>query len=719
MSTVQKPKELGRQTTSRFTIMLAALVLTVTYARAATLELGAASSTNDYHSNLTTGGSISCTIDNCVRVNIIDRHNGGGGIFILHGAGGWSGGLPTLADNSSVVYLSPDITELRFAVSVDYNDWFTDALTDDQKREFAVSAFVTVTPTHTIPGNPEAKQVETFTFGAGQDGSHTIAFLPNWVDSTVRVSLVMAPDPAHLLNSPLAEWRFETPPLRVRFLPDLLLRLSVLPLGIIGKPPGLESWSRITQTEGSVVKTGIHEETASADTHSTSVGIGPIPLDSSDEVTRERRTGEGTAQLLGWEQKGSLDSTGPYRNGEGDVLVLAQGIDALVYHSALDADFLLHKIDGVAWFPMRELVIQRDYLTGRATVPSSNTIVRGLAFGEIQALIGLNPLLQSPYAPLGPPRFHKVGVSFNWQGGRLQQSFSVEGADIQSALQATSMTTIGDTSFSLELPINTIIKAVSGYDVPAALVNPKFSDVQIGTSIVQLVKSAELTRHTGTVVEYQLHDSTGAQHCTEAYFDSLFNGLMFRDCTPLCERPGALCLSDLLRHTEQWWFERVEAAKGGGLGRRYDSFLVGSLRGGGPDDRRDLRFERVDRPGPFYQSSVDRTTGGFALPNLAPGIYRAEFGTELLELELSEKGDIRYQRRGKDARSGFEYAYTAADGSYAVRSFRDACTAEERTRKCMPAGSDCTSTHHLKDLCGERGVLEETCTVVGNRMRCR
>ena len=79
--------------------------------------------------------------------------------------------------------------------------------------------------------------------------------------------------------------------------------------------------------------------------------------------------------------------------------------------------------------------------------------------------------------------------------------------------------------------------------------------------------SVELTRHTGTVVEYQLYDSSGAQHCAEAYFDSLFNGLLFRDCTPLCDRPGALCVSDILRRTEQWWFDLVREADAIGRGR--------------------------------------------------------------------------------------------------------------------------------------------------------
>ena len=698
--------------------VVAALVLGAMEAEAATLDLGSSAATVDYHSTLSAGGSITCGAGDCVRVDIVDRHNGTGGVFILQGSGGWAASLPRLAADQDVVFLTPDITELGFTVSADYNDWFGGALTADQQREFALQAILTVTPTHPVPGSPDAKQEETFTFGAGADGSHRFSFLPNWVDSDVKVSLVLRPDPAHLLNSPLPEWRFEPLPLRVRFLPDQLLSLPMLPLGIIGKPPGLESWSRITQSEGSVVNTAVREESTDSSTHSTRVGVGPIPLHSTDQVTQERRVGAGTAQLLGWENKASVDSANSRRNGEGDVLVLAQNVDVLLYHAALDADFLLQEVGDVVLFPMGELATQREFLAGRSSTPSSNSIVQSLSFRDIDNLIALNPLLQSPYAALRPPRFHKVGVAVNWQDTRFQQAFAVDSTQIQSALQATAMTTVGDSNFNLELPLNVVIKAVSGYDVPASLVNPRFSDIQVGTAVVRQESSVELTRHTGSVVEYQLYNSSGAQHCAEAYFDSLFNGLLFRDCTPLCDRPGALCLSDILRRTEQWWFDLVREADAVGRGR--DFYVVGALRLDGPDDgSRDLRFSRVDAPGPFYRSTVDPKTGGFVLPNLTPGVYRAELRGEVHEIELTEQGDLRYQRRGKDTKSGFENAYTAADGSFAVRSFRDACTSEERTRRCPLGSTSCTMTHSLKDLCGDRVMVDKTCVTLGDRMICR
>ena len=705
---------------ARARMFLAAFALTgaVASASAATLDLGSASATSTYHSTLTPGSGVTCDIDNCVRVQITDRHGGGGGVFILEGNGGWASGLPTLGADPSIIIRGPDVTELRFTVSTDYNDWFAGALTGDQQREFAVTASVTVTPTHEVPGNLNARQVESFTFGGGQDGSHTFSFLPQWVDSQVRISLVMTPDPAHLLNSP-PEWRFETPALRLRFLPDTFLELPVLPLGIIGKPPGLNSWSSIAQTEGSVVKTGIREETAQAETHSHSVGIGPIPIDSSDEVTRERRAGEGTYQLFGWENKGAISSAGPLRNGEADLLVLAQGVDVLVYHAALDADFLLSEIDGIAYFPMRELLVQRNYLTGQATTQSSNSVVRGLALPVIRALIALNPVLENPYARLAPPRFHKVGVRYDGQGGALTQRYEVQGAEIQTALQASSTTTVDDSTFDVELPINAIIKAISGYDVPAELVNPQFTNVQVGTSIVELVSSAEITRHTGEVIEYGLFDTTGAEFCSEAFFDSLFNALLFRDCTLPCDRPGAICLSSLVARPDSWRFGTVEAVRGGFLTGRSDYYVVGSLRLDGADRLRTIRFARTDRPGPSYESSLDPATGAFVLPNLRPGMYRAKVGSDVHELTLSKAGDLRYQRRGRDARSPAEQAFAAADGTDSTRTFRDACTVEERTRRCTARGERCTSTHRRRDLCGDRRVFEETCTTERGRTVCR
>lgn len=164
--------------------------------------------------------------------------------------------------------LTPDTDERRFTVSVNYGTFFTNNLTSAQHTEFAARASVRVTPTHVIPGNPNAQQTFTHTFGNGADGSHTFSFQPNWVDVLVTVRLEIAPNPANLLNSPVAVWTWQTAPLRVRRAPAKLAQPRLLPLAIIGKPPGRDSWSAVLQSEGRVVKLGVHEETSTSVTHS-------------------------------------------------------------------------------------------------------------------------------------------------------------------------------------------------------------------------------------------------------------------------------------------------------------------------------------------------------------------------------------------------------------------------------------------------------------------
>ena len=61
-----------------------------------------------------------------------------------------------MTTNYGIVNLTPDTDELRFTVSVNYGTFFENRLTSAQYSEFAARALVIVTPTHVIPGNPNA-----------------------------------------------------------------------------------------------------------------------------------------------------------------------------------------------------------------------------------------------------------------------------------------------------------------------------------------------------------------------------------------------------------------------------------------------------------------------------------------------------------------------------------------------------------------------------------
>ena len=670
----------------------------------ASLSLGSASLNAEYHVTLYTGGTITCGIDNCLRVDIHDRFGANGGVFVMEANGGWAN-LPT--DNYGIVNLTPDTDELRFTVSVNYGTFFENRLTSAQHSEFAARASVIVTPTHVIPGNPNAQQIFTHTFGNGVDGSHTFSFEPNWVDVLVTARLEIAPNPANLLNSPVDVWTWETVPLRVRRAPAKLAQPHLLPLAIIGKPPGRDSWSAVLQSEGRVVKLGVHEEISTSVTHEASGGIGPIPLTSSDRVTKERREAEGTYQLLGYEEIGQLASAGTDGPGVGDLLVLLEEPTVHLYEAPQDLDYTLLDVGTIGYFAMKELLIQRDYLAGRSVSQSTNSFVRILTLEEIEGLIDLNPLLTNPHARLQTPRYHKVGASIHGQVGRSRQTFRITAADIATTVQASSTTTTVDDSFSITVPFSAVIKLITGVSVPSELVDPHGENTSIATTSVELINSREITRTTGEVFEYELYDSTGAEYCSEAYFDTLFNTLAFRDClSPSLKHLlkqawlGEYSLKELNGKAAQFEFQLLRA-EADDSDKDGATLLIGSL----DDDRSKLAgqitFYKRDEGSPFYTSDVDPKTGNFMLPNVSAGNYEAVVGQIVHRIEVRKDGVVTYKNE----------LLTDAEAE------SKACIVEKSADECSDDLGRCISTYSWKNICtGE--YYEETCETVKGKTTC-
>jgi hypothetical protein len=667
-------------------------------AQATTLALGSAMASEMYFVTLGVGGVYTCQQHNCIRVDIADRYGANGGVFLIEASGGWNGGLPT--GPGGYVVVEPAVTALSYTVQVTYDHEFEDRLTSAQHVEFGVKAYVEITPTYPIPGNPNAHQTLSFSFGYGADDVYTFTFMPNWVDTIITVRFEVAPHPAHLLNSPNTVWRWETLPQRVRLLPDQLLEMAVLPIGLVGKPPGGDSWSSVTHSEGAVVKMGIKEENGNSHTYASSGGIGPITLTSQDEVTTERRESEGTYQLTGYEEQHTLRSAGPYRNGEGDLLVVAVEPEVYLYNAPHDIDFQLKNIGGVAFFPMIELMIQRDHLAGQSAAQSGIGVVRGLSQHDIERLIALHPLLENPRARLSPPRFHQVGVPILGITGIQSGQLSITSTDIQSAVQSSSTTSTTDDSLSLEVPFDAAIKLITGYDIPGELVNPHGSNTDITRASVELVTSQEITRHSGTVYTYEYSDSNNNEFCIEKYFDSLFNALVFRDCTPAPN--SGWTLASLLAGAEPEWLKSIAIAEGGTI---FDKYLVGKLNAMElTEGTGEIRFVRDGSESWTYVSQTDPKTGAFALANVRPGDYTAKVGSFLHRLSVTDAGDVYHERTGKDG--SMEKTYTSADGTTSTHAYADACLREEGMRSCTSDGARCTTERRSKDVCSGRQYWE-------------
>ena len=374
--------------------------------------------------------------------------------------------------------------------------------------------------------------------------------------------------------------------------------------------------------------------------------------------------------------------------------------EVYLYNAPQDIDFQFKEVGGVAFFPMVELQLQRDYLQGQSTTQSGIAVVRGLSLHDIEQLIALNPLLENPRARLSAPRFHQIGVSISGITGMLSGQFSITAADFQSAVQSNSTTTTTDNSMSIEVPFDAAIKLITGYDVPGELVNPHGSNTDITRASVELVTSQEITRHSGTLYNYEYSDSSNAEFCIEKYFDSLFNALVFRDCTPA---PGSgWSLYKVFAGVEPEWLKFIDIIEGGTV---LDRYLVGALNDvelmEGADE---IRFVRDGTTDWTYVSQIDPKAGAFALANVQPGNYTARVGSFLHQLFITTTGDASHTRTGKDG--SLEKTFTSADGTALTRSYTNECLVVEGSRSCTNDGAQCITEFISQDVCSRSRYWE-------------
>lgn len=253
-----------------------------------------------------------------------------------------------------------------------------------------------------------------------------------------------------------------------------------------------------------------------------------------------------------------------------------------------------------------------------------------------------------------------------------------------------------------------MIKLITGANVPSELVDPHGENTSLSTTTVELVNSTEITQTSGEVFEYELYDSTGAEYCSEAYFDTLFNTMAFRNClSPSMEHLlkraykdalGKYSLKDLDAKAIKFEFQLLKADDRNEDG---ENLLLGSL----DDDRAkaagEITFYKRGEGYTFYTSDIDPETGNFMLPNVSAGTYEAVVGQMVHRIKVSKDGAVTYENE----------VLTDAEAE------SKACIVEKSADECTDDFSYCITTYAWKNICtGE--YYEETCETVKDQTTC-
>lgn len=553
----------------------------------------------------------------CIRADLVDRYNGGGGWFRVETAGGWFDPL----DAEEIQYVEPRST-LAYDVDVDYEAM--GVLTDAQLTDFAVVARVIVRPHNPAPGGAQPEQLFEHVFDGGQDDLHRFEFEPNWVDSDVEVRVEIT---SPLIEAPIGGYAL-TETRRVRSTPNLRISPKFLPVAIIGRPPGANSWGEIGYSSSQTVKIGVNETTTQTSSVSNEFGIGygASDYDVGNSVVERRREAEGTFRNVGWRGVSLVRADSSlHRNGDGDLLVVLEDPDVDLWNAPADRDFQVAHPGITSFVPMAELVLHRDGLNGIGP-GSSNTFVNRLNRDEVVALIGLHPLTEYPSWHLNAPRYHLLRTAVRGQGGTFNQAFEITTTDVERATSSSSRAEIMRTSSGFKLPISSIVKDIFDWASPLGLLSAQASGSRINSTEVELVRSLEVLDSAGVVYRYSLSDNSYEEFCSEAYWDTLFNTVVFRDCGTPDVSEGLLAAYSA-EFAVDIDFDRYS---------KHESLLSGNL--GGSKESIELTEHTT---GWSYSAEVNEI-GNFAIPNLRPGRYLAKqsLSGDVYTIELSKDDEL-------------------------------------------------------------------------------
>jgi hypothetical protein len=517
--------------------------------------------------------------------------------------------------------------DVTFPIGFTTSQNFVNCVPKSLRDQIHVDVVVTQQP-HVLGPNTNLAQTQRYplTLGGleGSSGTSTgnglsLLFEPSvaqlWVDQDVTLGLeVWLDSNAH------PQWingRFQTS-LTLRPIRNAVFQLSpyLVPVALIGQPPGDRSSSKLTVASQAGAGLAVAGTQGSSTVTQDSIGLGPFS-DSTPVVNNWRSMTQGIQQTfsvvgsLNYATHNPLAGPAPYGPGYGDLMVCLRRPTFEMYQALQDRDFRLllpgqqaqgtppPLLDAV-YFPMYEVAN-----------PQPGTPLAFLTRDELRKFRELDPLVGAPWAALRPPRFYLV-ATITGAGGSVGSQYGRNTVTRAELNQMMGRSTTVDNSTGFTLPLGAIATAL-GSPVPVPDVG--FRHMETTTSSIEYRTTEAVEDVSTELVEYHIEDSNPRKWLyVEVYYDTLFHSFLFRDATPILPVIEALRRMTQLdeRPTARW------------LGIRQDEgryLVTGSLKslaaGGGAAVVTPVGGEK-----PVCCAVFGPETGNMVIPNLAPGRYR-------------------------------------------------------------------------------------------------
>ncbi len=419
----------------------------------------------------------------------------------------------------------------------------------------------------------------------------------------------------------------------------------LVPVGLIGRPPGNQSWSRMTATSGTGANLAVSREDGASVTSSEAFGLGIFGGFDSGEYTESRSTIQGIHQSVMAKSTASFQThPAPQEPGEGDVLVALKYPPMRLYEAWLDKDF--------RYVPDGRAATTTAFAMRAFDVSGLNPNADRLTPDEKAAFRSLDPLLGHPHARLPEPRFYRIQVWDNVQGALVGGSLSglaIDRSTVESIVSTRHRAAPSTTEW--KLPIGTILSSVLGVPIPGTF-DPTYRSSETTETWVELKTQHAFENSTGTLCEYQIGDSDPNRLLTvEVYYDTYFRSFLFRDAeTPqratarrdLIERL-ALAVKPLKRWTFLVLDEGDEGdAKDPVAPESYEPNLIAGYLGRPLSKGCVVDFRPIDEGKPTHRG-IAYACGNVVLSNVEPGTYRTRIGIDVYELVVDESGAIEFR----------------------------------------------------------------------------
>jgi hypothetical protein len=580
---------------------------------------------------------------------VTDPYDSEHGYFDLKGGSGFAGGwvhVLATASNPPAQADFPADSTINFPVKVETNQ--VNSLPDTVRDRIKVTFKVISHPHWDQPGliAPQTQIFANWSLTALQPSGlqQEVIFEAGspifWVDQDVTLRIEVQPDQT-LVDQDVPPFIFSQQ-FRTIANPKWNSRPFLVPVAILGQPPGNKSSSKLAEDYSGSTSITVSKGSSVEHSESQTFGLGPF-VEFGSTVKTSRSTDTGTTQTWSFGGTSSIATSNNYGIGQGDVLVALFRPNLDIYATQLDSDFRLKTSappPATVSFPMKEL------LSPQPSTPPGN-----LTQEERQYLRSLNPLLENPRAELDPRRYILVTRDY-FDGAALGGEAKAGVIHRGDVTDAFSRSETNSSTFTLKIPLGALLSDIvsvvtgahsgtdsssthsgdSGTGAPSDSTSIRSGDSD--TVTVSYKNSNSISGNSDILASYQIGDSDPTKWLyVEIYYDTFWGTFVFRDVSPeLSPRRAHVFGAGTFPTTTLAKWD-VQEASG-------KFTLAGSLR---QLVNRGSVVNIIPIRGTsdvVHSTVISSDTGNLLIPDIAPGEYLARAGNRAVTLTIDRQGKV-------------------------------------------------------------------------------